>query len=114
MKTISIESTRSVNAFPFKSALALFGQWFGAFVAFLLSMIVANLISPIPQFIMDKRPVAGFMTDGTAMLFNGAVNATILIWAARRSSPCSSTTIPAASANKAWTPQPTSNEESSG
>jgi hypothetical protein len=86
MKTLSIESTPSVNAFSFKSALALLGQWFGAFVAFIVAMIVANIASPLPQFIMENTPESGFMSQGVAMLFSGAVNATILIWAARRSS----------------------------
>lgn len=86
MKTISIESKPAVDAFSFKSAFALFGQWFGAFVAFIFSMIVANVISPIPQFIMEHRPEMGFMSEGNTMLFNGAINATILVWAARRSS----------------------------
>jgi len=86
MKTTSLESKPAVNAFSFKSAIALFLQWLGAFVAFILSLIAANIISPIPQFIMEKIPEAGFMYDPAAMLFNGAINATILLWAARRSS----------------------------
>lgn len=86
MKTISIESRPVVNAISFKSTLALIVQWLGAFVAFILSMIVANIASPLPQFILEKIPEAGFMSDPAAMLFNGAINATILIWAARRSS----------------------------
>ena len=86
MKTISLKATPNLNTFSFKSMLTLLGQWFGAFFAFIVSMIAANIISPLPQFILEKRPEAGFMTDGAAMLFNGAVNATILVWAARRSS----------------------------
>ena len=86
MKTISLESKPSVNIFSFKSALALFGQWFGAFVAFIISMIVANIASPLPQFIMEKTPESGFMSIGGAMLFSGSVNAALLVWAARRSS----------------------------
>ena len=86
MKTTSLESKPAVNAFSFKSAIALFLQWLGAFVAFILSLIAANIISPIPQFIMEKIPEAGFMYDPAAMLFNGAINATILLCAARRSS----------------------------
>jgi hypothetical protein len=35
---------------------------------------------------MEKIPEAGFMSNSAAMLFNGAINATILVWAARRSS----------------------------
>ena len=72
--------------FSFKSVLVASLQWIGALVAFIASMIAADIISPLPQFIMEKRPEAGFMSIGGAMLFNGAINATILIWAARRSS----------------------------
>lgn len=86
MKTISLESPTSVSAFSFKSALALFGQWFGALIAFIVAMIVADVASPLPQFIMEKAPATGFMPQGAAMLFSGAVNATIIVWAARRSS----------------------------
>ncbi len=83
---ISVESTPAVNAVSFKFALAQFGQWIGAFAAFILSTLAANIISPIPQFIIEKIPAAGFMSNSAAMLFNGAINATILVWAARRSS----------------------------
>ena len=72
--------------FTFKSLFNLFLQWLGAAVAFMLSMIAASLISPLPQSIMEKTPAAGFMPTSVAMLFNAAVNAIILIWAARRSS----------------------------
>ena len=86
MKTISIDSKPAINAFSFKSALALFSKWLGAFVAFIVSMIVANVASPLPQFIMEKTPESGFMSNAAAMPFSAAVNATILLWAARRSS----------------------------
>lgn len=86
MKTLPIESTPALAAFSFKSALALFGQWFGALTAFIAAMIVADMAFPLPQFILEKTPAAGFMPQGAAMLFSGAVNATILVWAARRSS----------------------------
>ncbi|RIK32230.1 MAG: hypothetical protein DCC56_00030 [Anaerolineae bacterium] len=86
MKTISLESPASVNAFSFKSALALLGQWFGALIAFIIAMIAADIASPLPQFIMEQTPESGFMSLGAAMLFSAAVNATIVVWAARRSS----------------------------
>lgn len=82
MKSISVESTPTVKILSFKFALALFGQWFGAFIVFIVAMIIADIASPSPQFIREKRPEAGFMPDSSAMLFNGAINATILIWAA--------------------------------
>jgi hypothetical protein len=86
MKTISLESARTMKTVSFRSVLALVLQWIGAFVAFILSMIAGNIASPLPHFIMEKIPAAAFMSNAAAMLFNGAVNATILIWAARRSS----------------------------
>jgi hypothetical protein len=69
-----------------KFALAVFLQWIGAFVAFILSMVAANIISPLPQFITEQAPETGFLSLSSAMLFNGAVNATLIVWAARRSS----------------------------
>ena len=86
MKTISLKPTTSMNTISFRSVLAVLGQWFGALIAFVLSMIVANIASPLPQSIIEKAPAAGFMSQGGAMLFSGAVNAAILVWAARRSS----------------------------
>lgn len=86
MKTVSVMSTRPVMTSSFKSVLVLVGQWFAAFIAFLVAMILADLASPLPGFILEQTPESGFMPQGTAMLFNGAVNATIMIWAARRSS----------------------------
>jgi hypothetical protein len=75
-----------MKSFSFKSSLVLILQWIGAFVAFIVSMIAAEIISPLPQSIMEQMPEAGFLSGPAAMFFNGAVNATILIWAARRSS----------------------------
>lgn len=70
----------------FKPVITIFLQWMGAFVAFILSMIAGSLIFPLPQFIMERMPDAGFLSTSIAMPFNAAVNATILVWAARRSS----------------------------
>ena len=86
MKTTSLKTTPSVNTISFKSTLVLLGQLFGAFIAFIVSLIAANIISPFPQFIMEKVPAAGFLPNSVAMPFSAAVNATILVWAARRSS----------------------------
>jgi len=86
MKTISLESTPVAKPSSFKSSLALFFQWIGAFVGFIASMIIADMLSPLPAFIVQEIPESGFMPQGAAMLFNGAVSATIMLWAARRSS----------------------------
>lgn len=86
MKTTSLKTTSFMNTISFKSALALFGQWFGAFIAFISSLIAANIISPFPQFIVERVPSAGFLPNSVAMPFSAAINATILVWVARRSS----------------------------
>jgi len=86
MKTLSLESTPSVNAFAFKSTLALFGQFIGATVAYIVSLAIASALLPMPQSILEKTPEVGMMSLPAAMLFNGAVNAVILLWVARRSS----------------------------
>jgi hypothetical protein len=84
MKINSLKTIPSVNPNLFKNTLAMLGQWFGAFIAFIISMVVANIASPFPQFIMEKTPDSGFMS--AAIPFSAVVNATILVWAARRSS----------------------------
>jgi len=86
MKTISLESTPTVNAFSVKSALALFVQWIGALVGFIVSLSLASAILPMRQSILEKTPEMGMMSLPVAMLFTGAANATILLWVARRSS----------------------------
>jgi hypothetical protein len=69
-----------------KKYLAIILQGFCAFIGFIISLMIANVISPIPQFITEKTPETGFLSMPVAMVFNGFVNAVILIWAARRSS----------------------------
>ncbi len=86
MKTLSLESTPSVNAFSFKSALALFGQFAGATVAYIVSLAIAGALLPMPQSILERTPEVGMMSLPAAMLFNGAVNTVILLWVARCSS----------------------------
>ena len=75
MKMISLESTPVLRISSLKSQLAVLFQWVGAVIGFILSLIAADLISPLPHFILDNIPEAGFMSDPAAMLFNGAVNA---------------------------------------
>jgi hypothetical protein len=72
--------------FNVKSAVFVALQWFGAVVAFIVGSLVANAILPLPQAILDAVPAAGVFSGPVAMLFSAAVIATILLWAARRSS----------------------------
>lgn len=61
-------------------------QWLGGTIAFIVSMSIANVVSPMPQLILVKTPATGFLSLPVALLFCGAVNAVIFVWAARRSS----------------------------
>ncbi len=70
----------------FKSVFVVLLQWLGALVGFAVSLTVANLLVPLPKNILDATPPIGIMSTGGAMLVNAAVNAAIVIWAARRSS----------------------------
>jgi hypothetical protein len=49
-------------------------------------LVLTNLLLPFPQSFLDAVPSSGFFSPLIAFLFNGAVNALILVWAARRSS----------------------------
>jgi hypothetical protein len=69
-----------------KKYLILFAQGFAATIGFVISLMIANALSPLPQFITEKAPASGFLSMPVAMLFNGITNAVILVWAARRSS----------------------------
>ena len=66
MKTISLESTPVAKTSSFKSLLAVFFQWLGASVGFIASMIIADMLSPLPAFIMQEIPESGFMPQGAA------------------------------------------------
>ena len=69
-----------------KKYLTIFLQGLGATIGFIVSLMIANAVSPLPQFITEKTPSTGFLSLPAAMLFSGIVNAVILVWAARRSS----------------------------
>ena len=61
-------------------------QWLGGSLAFILCLVLASTIVSIPQSMQDATPPMGILPLGAAMLVNGAVNALILTWVARRSS----------------------------
>ena len=60
-------------------------QWLGVSLAFIIAMILTDLLLPLPQFILEQTPDTGFMSLAVATMFNGAVNALLLVWMARRS-----------------------------
>ncbi len=70
-----------------KSIFRIIFQGLGAMLAFVISLAISNLISPLSPEIMDTaKSATGFLSSWMAFLFNAATNALILVWAARRSS----------------------------
>ncbi len=62
-------------------------QILGAMIAFVVALMVSNIISPLsPEITKAGETATGFLPAGAAMLFNALANAAILVWAARRSS----------------------------
>jgi hypothetical protein len=61
-------------------------QWLGAVIAFVVSLTVGNMVLPLSKTIVDATPPTGIFTTPVALLLSGVVSATILIWAAKRSS----------------------------
>ncbi len=71
----------------FKNLLGVFFQTLGAMLAFVISLMISNIISPLSAEITAAGASAtGFLDSGAAFLFNAVVNGVILVWAARRSS----------------------------
>src|SRR5512143_3747131 len=69
-----------------RSVISIVLQWLGAVVAFIVGSMASNALLPLPKTVLDAVPAAGFLSGPAALLFSAAVIATILLWAARRSS----------------------------
>ncbi len=73
--------------FSFKKLLIICLQVLGAALAFVISLVVANMLSPLSPAISEAgKSATGFLSSPAAFLFNALTNAVILVWAARRSS----------------------------
>lgn len=71
----------------FKNLLGIFIQVLGAMIAFVVGLVIADVLSPLSPEIMEAGKTAtGFLSAPAAFLFNAVVNAVILVWAGRRSS----------------------------
>lgn len=68
----------------FKTILGVFLQIIAGSVAFLVSLIVSNIIVPLSPEIMAAAPPSGFLSAPLAFIFNGLANSVILVWAGRR------------------------------
>jgi hypothetical protein len=70
-----------------KPILKIILQGLGAMLAFVFSLVIANMLSPLsPEIMAASTTASGFLSTPMAFLFNAVVNAVILVWAARRSS----------------------------
>jgi len=71
----------------FKTILGIFFQGLGSMLAFVVSLVVTNmLVSLSPEIMALATSASGFLATPLAFLFNAAANALILVWAGRRSS----------------------------
>jgi hypothetical protein len=78
---------RKGESMPIKSILTSILQGLGAMLSFVISLVIANLISPLSPAIMEQGAIAtGFLSPAMAFLFNALANGIILVWIARRSS----------------------------
>jgi hypothetical protein len=75
------------SQFIVKKFLIILLQVLGAMLAFVISLMIANMLSPLSPVISEAgKSATGFLSSGTAFLFNAFINAVILVWVARRSS----------------------------
>jgi hypothetical protein len=73
-----------VNTFNFKTLFVIILQVLGAMLAFVVSLIVANMLLPLsPEISAAGQTATGFLAPPLAFLFNAFVNGVILVWAAR-------------------------------
>ena len=70
-----------------KSTLVTVLHFIGAMLAFAISLIIPEFISPLsPEITEAGKTASGFLPTEAAFAFNAAANALVLVWAARRSS----------------------------
>ncbi len=72
--------------FNLRDSLVVVLQWLGAVIAFILSLTLGGALLPLPKAITDATPPSGILSLPAALLVTGVVNATVLVWVARRSS----------------------------
>jgi hypothetical protein len=83
-KTLETPVSNQLSA---RKIIGVILQVLGAMLAFVISLMIANLLSPLSPEIMEAAKSAkGFLSSSGAFLFNAVTNAVILVWATRRSS----------------------------
>jgi hypothetical protein len=84
--TIAVQNAKA-GRFQFLRMIVPLFQGLGAAIAFVFGMIFADLLVPLsPQIMAAAASASGFLSTPLALLFSAAVNALVLVWAARRSS----------------------------
>lgn len=68
-----------------KSVLNTVLIWLAALVGFIICLAIPGILLPLPKNIIEAAPAAGFLPQPLNILVNGAVNAALLLWIARRS-----------------------------
>jgi hypothetical protein len=82
IKIINKEKSMSI-----KFNIGIILQGIGAMLAFVVSLVISNMIAPLSPAIAEAgKSATGFLSAGMAFLFNAVANAVILVWVARRSS----------------------------
>jgi hypothetical protein len=61
-------------------------QWLGALVGFIVCLILVGRLLPLPKALTEATPPSGIVSLPIALLLCSVVNATVLVWAGRRSS----------------------------
>ena len=70
-----------------RSTLKVILQGLGAMLAFVISLVVSNMIAPLAPEIMEAgKSATGFLSTTMTFLFNAFANTLILVWVAQRSS----------------------------
>ncbi len=72
--------------FSFKDVVLAILQWLGALIVFIVSFVLGGVVLPVSGAITAAMPASGILSLPAGLALTGAVNATILVWAARRSS----------------------------
>ncbi len=73
------------GSFNFKNMIVIFLQGIGALIGFIACLVLVNAVLPVSRAITAAVPESGFLSTPLALLFNGAINGLILVWAGRRS-----------------------------
>ena len=73
------------NRLSIKSILGIVFQGLAAMLAFVICLMITNILIPLMPQILAATPASGFLPMNLALPLNAAINALVLVWVARRS-----------------------------